>query len=185
LAAHPSSQEQVNVLVQKRLVLLVGQAKALEKLVRQPHELLHPHVLLLVKRNAQEVQHDRVDAHVPEQTLLVTPSLEYALDVAGGGVRVVGVGGLVVGERAVLGAEVTPRLGGRVDRVDFLDAELVHPNEDLSKKEETDHFVSVYLYMLIQHVQTHTRSLKFNKNLQMSLSFVKSSLLGPIQGLWT
>ena len=38
------------------LVVLVAQTEVLQELVGQPHQLVHPHVLLGIKRNLQQVQ---------------------------------------------------------------------------------------------------------------------------------
>ena len=38
------------------LIVLVTQTEVLEELVGQPHQLVHPHVLLGIKRNLQQVQ---------------------------------------------------------------------------------------------------------------------------------
>ena len=38
------------------LIVLVAQTEVLQELVGQPHQLVHPHVLLGIKRNLQQVQ---------------------------------------------------------------------------------------------------------------------------------
>ena len=71
----PRRQEQLNVFVEERLILSVAQAKVLQELVGQPHELVHPYVLLLLVGDLEQVQDDAVNAHVPEKTLLVFTGL--------------------------------------------------------------------------------------------------------------
>ena len=59
--------------VEQRLVLLVSSAEILEKFMGQSHQLVHPHVVLAVVGDLQQVQNDRVDAHVTQKALLVLP----------------------------------------------------------------------------------------------------------------
>ena len=59
-------EEQFQMLVQKRLVLLVATTKVLQELVSQSHELVHTIVALLVKGDLQEVEDHRVDAHIAQ-----------------------------------------------------------------------------------------------------------------------
>ncbi len=51
-STHPGSEEEVEVLVQQRLVAVVPEAEVLQKLVRQPHHLVHPDVVVLQPANA-------------------------------------------------------------------------------------------------------------------------------------
>ena len=51
-------EEQLEVLVQQHLVVLVSETEVLQELVGEPHQLVHPHVLLGVKRDLQQVQHN-------------------------------------------------------------------------------------------------------------------------------
>lgn len=44
--SHPRVEEQIEVLVQQRLVLLVPHAELLQEQMREPNDLLHLHVVL-------------------------------------------------------------------------------------------------------------------------------------------
>jgi hypothetical protein len=57
--------------VEQSLIGLIFQAKVLQKLVSQSHQLVHPDILLLVVGNFEEIQNYFVNAHVAEQPLLV------------------------------------------------------------------------------------------------------------------
>ena len=46
-------EKEVEVLVEEGLVLVVAQAEVLEELVGQPHEHVHPRVLLVVVRDLE------------------------------------------------------------------------------------------------------------------------------------
>ena len=56
------------MLMQQRLVVHVPQTEVLQELVRQPHQLVHPDVFLLVVGDLKEVENDAVDAHVAEES---------------------------------------------------------------------------------------------------------------------
>ena len=73
IVEYPGCEEEFQMFVQKRLVLLVTAAEVLEELVSQPHELVHAIVALLVERDLEQVEHHRVDAHVAQQPLFVLP----------------------------------------------------------------------------------------------------------------
>lgn len=66
-------QEEIQILVQEHLILLVAQAKVLEKVVSETHQLVHPNVLLRVIWNLKQVQYNRVNANVSQKPLFVLP----------------------------------------------------------------------------------------------------------------
>lgn len=59
------------MIVQQHLILLIAQTKVLQKLVRQTHQLLHQHIVLLVIRILQQIQYDSVHTHIAQQSLFV------------------------------------------------------------------------------------------------------------------
>lgn len=59
------------MIVQQHLILLIAQAKVLQELVGQAHKLLHQHIVLLVIGILQQIEHNRVHAHIAQQALFV------------------------------------------------------------------------------------------------------------------
>lgn len=66
------------MLVEQALVGMVTEAEALQEAVRQPQQLLHARVVLVV-RNLEQLEDNGVRAHVAQQTLLVTTRLLYVV----------------------------------------------------------------------------------------------------------
>ena len=61
--------------VETHLVGLVAEAEVLQEPVGQLHQLVHPHVLLAVEGDLEEVEDHLVDSHVTQESLLMLPRL--------------------------------------------------------------------------------------------------------------
>ena len=61
--------------VQESLIVGVPQREVLQELVGQPHQFVHPDIVLLIVGNLQKVQDNGVDADVAQKALFMRTRL--------------------------------------------------------------------------------------------------------------